>query len=56
MRVMMIVNVKGCNFEVFIVVFSILRTSKEFSRKDLPGPLKYVFLLFKPHSIQGLST
>lgn len=45
----------GCNFEVFVVVVSTLRTSKEFTGKDVPIPLGFPFLLFKAHSFQGLS-
>lgn len=51
------VNAKGdgCNFVVFTVVVSTLRTSKEFTEKDVPIPLGFPFLLFKAHSIQRLS-
>lgn len=49
------VNTKACNFEVFVVVFSILRTSKEFTGKYILSPLRYPLLLFKPHSTEGLS-
>lgn len=54
--VTMSVNAKanGCNFDVSFRVVSALRTSKEFTGKDLPIPLGFPFLLFKAHSTQGL--